>query len=221
MHKISSNLEAQIRNRLLSMCDEKQALAALWRRSPRPGIQQFDGPFRVRLLSFGDKKINVIKAVRMVDRALGLKEAKDLVESAPCMLADGCDRDRAEQYRQELAACGEGVIFEIDPDPGIATRDTRSIVAFSDVLGDAERDLHERRLHAALAAFDVDRATEFYIRVGDFTISAEETSGQTILLCYRSGSTFAKGSRRVAQRRAKLIAKEIEREEADMQGSEP
>ena len=55
--------------------------------------------FNVMLNSIGDKKINVIKAVREVT-SLGLKEAKELVESAPCAVKEAVDKDEAERSRR-------------------------------------------------------------------------------------------------------------------------
>ncbi len=61
--------------------------------------------FEVILTSFGDKKINVIKAVREVT-SLGLKEAKDLVESAPTPVKEGVSKDEAEEIKKKLEAAG-------------------------------------------------------------------------------------------------------------------
>ena len=57
--------------------------------------------FDVMLTSFGDKKINVIKVVRAVTN-LGLKEAKDLVESAPVAIKEGVEKDEAEEIKGQL-----------------------------------------------------------------------------------------------------------------------
>ncbi|HEY8838977.1 MAG TPA: 50S ribosomal protein L7/L12 [Dehalococcoidia bacterium] len=64
--------------------------------------------FSVVLTSFGENKINVIKAVREVT-SLGLKEAKDLVESAPAPIKEGVSKDEAEQVRAKLANAGASV----------------------------------------------------------------------------------------------------------------
>ena len=64
--------------------------------------------FSVVLTSFGENKINVIKAVREVT-TLGLKEAKDLVESAPAPIKEGVSKDEAEQVRAKLANAGASV----------------------------------------------------------------------------------------------------------------
>jgi large subunit ribosomal protein L7/L12 len=64
--------------------------------------------FDVILQSFGANKINVIKVVREVT-ALGLKEAKDLVEAAPKAVKEGISKDEAETVRQKLADAGATV----------------------------------------------------------------------------------------------------------------
>jgi large subunit ribosomal protein L7/L12 len=64
--------------------------------------------FNVILNSIGDKKINVIKAVREVT-SLGLKEAKELVESAPCAVKEGVNKDDAEEIKKKFEAAGAQV----------------------------------------------------------------------------------------------------------------
>jgi large subunit ribosomal protein L7/L12 len=64
--------------------------------------------FNVVLTGFGDKKIQVIKAVREVT-TLGLKEAKDLVESAPQPVKEGCTKEEAEQLKAKLEEQGATV----------------------------------------------------------------------------------------------------------------
>ena len=61
--------------------------------------------FTVMLLDFGAKKINVIKAVREVT-SLGLKEAKDLVESAPQAVKEGIPKDEAEAIVKKFEDAG-------------------------------------------------------------------------------------------------------------------
>jgi large subunit ribosomal protein L7/L12 len=64
--------------------------------------------FDLVLQSAGDKKINVIKAVRAIT-GLGLKEAKDAVESAPATLKEGMSKDDAEKAKKELEEAGATV----------------------------------------------------------------------------------------------------------------
>ena len=64
--------------------------------------------FTIVLAAAGDKKINVIKEVRAVT-SLGLKEAKDLVESAPKPLKEGVKKEEAEEIKKKLEAVGAKV----------------------------------------------------------------------------------------------------------------
>ncbi len=61
--------------------------------------------FDVVLTSFGEKKVGVIKAVRAIT-SLGLKEAKDLVESAPTPIKEGVPKDEAEELKSQLEDAG-------------------------------------------------------------------------------------------------------------------
>lgn len=64
--------------------------------------------FDVILNSVGDKKINVIKAVREVT-SLGLKEAKELVEAAPTKVKEGVSKDEAESVKAKFEEAGAQV----------------------------------------------------------------------------------------------------------------
>ena len=64
--------------------------------------------FTIMLTSAGEKKINVIKEVRAVT-ALGLKEAKDLVEGAPKEVKSGVNKKDAEEIKAKLEAAGAKV----------------------------------------------------------------------------------------------------------------
>ena len=64
--------------------------------------------FQVILASSGDKKIQVIKEIRTITN-LGLKEAKDLVESAPKLVKDGVSKEEAEKMKQVLESAGAKV----------------------------------------------------------------------------------------------------------------
>ena len=65
--------------------------------------------FDVMLTAVGDKKIQVIRVVREVVPGLGLKEAKDLVESAPAAIKEGVTKDEAEQIKAKLEETGATV----------------------------------------------------------------------------------------------------------------
>ncbi|MEO0979996.1 MAG: 50S ribosomal protein L7/L12 [Pseudomonadota bacterium] len=64
--------------------------------------------FDVVLAAAGDKKINVIKEVRAIT-GLGLKEAKELVESAPKAVKEGVSKDEAEELKKKLEEAGASV----------------------------------------------------------------------------------------------------------------
>jgi large subunit ribosomal protein L7/L12 len=61
--------------------------------------------FNVELLDFGDKKIQVIKAVREISE-MGLKEAKDFVESLPKNVKEGVSKEDAQTFKEKLEAAG-------------------------------------------------------------------------------------------------------------------
>ena len=64
--------------------------------------------FTVTLTSFGENKVNVIKAVREVT-TLGLKEAKDLVEAAPQAIREGVSKEEADEVKSKVEAAGASV----------------------------------------------------------------------------------------------------------------
>ena len=64
--------------------------------------------FDVHMTSFGANKVSVIKVVRAIT-SLGLKEAKDLVESAPVNIKDAIGKDEAEDLKKQLEEAGAAV----------------------------------------------------------------------------------------------------------------
>jgi large subunit ribosomal protein L7/L12 len=64
--------------------------------------------FNVVMTAIGEKKIEVIKAIREIT-GLGLKEAKDLVESAPAAVKEGVNKDQAADIKKKLEAAGATV----------------------------------------------------------------------------------------------------------------
>ena len=64
--------------------------------------------FTVQLTAYGDKKIQVIKVVREIT-GLGLKEAKDLVESAPVAVKEGLSKEESEAAKAKLEEVGASV----------------------------------------------------------------------------------------------------------------
>ena len=72
-----------------------------------PAAEEKDA-FDVVLSAAGDQKVQVIKAVRAIT-GLGLKEAKDKVESAPCVLKEGVSKEEAEDFKKQLEEAGATV----------------------------------------------------------------------------------------------------------------
>jgi large subunit ribosomal protein L7/L12 len=64
--------------------------------------------FTVMMTKTGDNKINVIKAIRTIT-GLGLKEAKDLVESAPAVVKEGVNKAQAADIKKQLEEAGAAV----------------------------------------------------------------------------------------------------------------
>jgi len=75
---------------------------------PAPAAVEEKTEFDVVLVDGGASKINVIKAVREIT-ALGLKEAKDLVEGAPKPIKEGVSKDEADEMKKKLEAAGAKV----------------------------------------------------------------------------------------------------------------
>jgi large subunit ribosomal protein L7/L12 len=102
-------------NNLVKALEEHYGVSAAAAVAVGPAVAAEAGPaaeeqteFNVMLASFGDKKINVIKVVREVT-SLGLKEAKDLVESAPVAVKEGVLKDEAEEIKKKLEDAGAQV----------------------------------------------------------------------------------------------------------------
>ena len=75
---------------------------------PAPVVEE-KTEFDVILKGFGDKKIDVIKAIRVVIPGLGLKEAKTLVESAPVAVKEAVSKDEAAALQKALVEAGAEV----------------------------------------------------------------------------------------------------------------
>lgn len=80
------------------------AMAAMPGAGPAAVVEE-KTEFDVILLSAGDKKIQVIKEVRAIT-GLGLKEAKDLVESAPKAVKEGVSKDDAAKFKKQIEDAG-------------------------------------------------------------------------------------------------------------------
>ena len=84
------------------------AVAAGPAAGPAAAAAEEQTEFNVVLTGFGDKKIQVIKAVRELT-GLGLKDAKDLVEGAPSTVKEGVDKDEAAKIKESIEAAGGSV----------------------------------------------------------------------------------------------------------------
>ena len=109
-----SNLTVLEAAELATMLEEKWGVTAAAAVAAAPTAAGGAAPaeekdeFSIMLTSAGDKKINVIKEVRAIT-ALGLKEAKDLVEGAPKEVKSGVNKKEAEEIKQKLEAAGAKV----------------------------------------------------------------------------------------------------------------
>ncbi len=105
-------------NDLVQELEEKFGITALAAPVAVPGAAAGGGTgeaaaeeqteFEAILTAIGDKKINVIKAVREVT-SLGLKEAKDLVEAAPKAIKEGISKGEAEEIKKKFEGAGATV----------------------------------------------------------------------------------------------------------------
>jgi len=101
---------------LIAAMEEKFGVSAAAAVAAAPAAADGDGAgavaekdeFDVVLANFGDKKVGVIKAVRAIT-GLGLKEAKDMVESAPTTVKEGASKDEAEELKKQLEEAGATV----------------------------------------------------------------------------------------------------------------
>jgi large subunit ribosomal protein L7/L12 len=114
-----SNLTVLEAAELAKMLEEKWGVsaAAAVAVAAAPGAAAAAAPveeqteFTVELTAAGDKKIEVIKEVRAIT-ALGLKEAKDLVEGAPKPVKEGVSKEEAEKLKKQLEAVGAKVTLK-------------------------------------------------------------------------------------------------------------
>lgn len=74
-------------------------------------VAEEQSEFNVELTSFGANKVAVIKAVREAT-GLGLKEAKDMVESAPAVIKEGATKEEGEELKKKLEAAGATVTLK-------------------------------------------------------------------------------------------------------------
>ncbi|MGH8414865.1 MAG: 50S ribosomal protein L7/L12 [Gammaproteobacteria bacterium] len=99
---------------LISAMEEKFGVSAAAAVAAAPAAAAAAAPaeekteFTVVLKTVGEKKVEVIKAVRTIT-GLGLKEAKDLVEGAPQNVKEGASKDDAAKFKKDLEAAGATV----------------------------------------------------------------------------------------------------------------
>ena len=75
------------------------------------GAGEEKSEFDVELTSVGDKKINVIKVIRGIT-SLGLKEAKELADSAPSVVKEAVSKDEADEIQKKLEEAGASVTLK-------------------------------------------------------------------------------------------------------------
>lgn len=100
-------------NTLVKAIEEKWGVsaAAVAVAGPAVAAAEEKSEFNVELTSAGEQKIAVIKVVKEA-LALGLKEAKDLVESAPAMLKEGVKKEDAEAWKKKIEEAGGKVTLK-------------------------------------------------------------------------------------------------------------
>jgi len=109
-----SNMSVMEIVELISDMEEKfgvsaaAAVAAAPAAGGEAAVAEEQSEFDVVMTSFGDNKISAIKAVRAIT-GLGLKEAKEMVESAPATVKEGVSKDDAEETKKQLEEAGASV----------------------------------------------------------------------------------------------------------------
>ena len=99
---------------LIKMMEDKFGVSAAAVAVAAPAAASAEAPaeeqteFNVIMTKTGDNKINVIKAVRTIT-GLGLKEAKDLVDSAPAAIKEGVNKEQAAEIKKQLEDAGASV----------------------------------------------------------------------------------------------------------------
>ena len=100
---------------LVKVLEEKFGVSAQAAASAGPAVAaeaaEEKSTFTVELTAAGEQKIAVMKVVKEV-LALGLKEAKDLVDGAPSVLKDGMKKEEAEDFKKKIEASGGKVTLK-------------------------------------------------------------------------------------------------------------
>ncbi len=95
-------------NELVKLLEKKfgvSAAAVAVATAPAAAAGEEKSTFAVHLAAVGEQKIAVIKVIKEV-LALGLKEAKDLVDAAPSLLKDGMKKEEADAFKKQIEAAG-------------------------------------------------------------------------------------------------------------------
>ncbi len=102
-------------NELVKACEAEFGVSAaagvVVAAGPAAAAEEEKTEFDVELTSFGDQKIKVIKVVREIT-GLGLKEAKDLVESAPKNIKEGVSKEEAEAIKAKVEEVGAKITLK-------------------------------------------------------------------------------------------------------------
>ena len=102
-------------NELVKACEEEFGVSAaagvVMAAGPAAAAEEEKTEFDVELTSFGDQKIKVIKVVREIT-GLGLKEAKELVESAPKNIKEGVSKEEAEAIKAKVEEVGAKITLK-------------------------------------------------------------------------------------------------------------
>ncbi|MFP4368336.1 MAG: 50S ribosomal protein L7/L12 [Bacteroidota bacterium] len=108
---------AELKKALEEKFDVTAAAPMMMAGGPMPGAaaaeeaEEEQTEFDVELTEIGDKKLNVIKVVREIT-GVGLKEAKDTVESAPTVIKEQAGKDEAEEIKKKLEEAGAKVTLK-------------------------------------------------------------------------------------------------------------
>lgn len=185
------------------------ALAVLW--SPANRASATPTQTTVRLETYNDQKVNVIKAIRILQPALGLKEAKDLVESAPVDLGT-FDEEKARRYVRELSAAGARIsclsdVGECSPDEidlfGVFTH-CQSMTTQG--VDRAEKTL-DKAIELAETLNDPDMRLQTSDAGTDISIAVVTRERQIFAVMYATGSKVSKSIARMIERAARAITK--------------
>ncbi|MCL4358539.1 MAG: 50S ribosomal protein L7/L12 [Patescibacteria group bacterium] len=106
-------------NDLVKLLEEKFGVSASFAPTMMPGVasagqEKEEGPSKVNvvLTETGATKIQVIKVLREINPELGLKEAKDIVDTPPQVIKEGIKKEEADKIKEKLEAAGAKVEYK-------------------------------------------------------------------------------------------------------------